>query len=270
MRWTFGGSLAIAVLSAAVNASSAPPAASAEVRVLDERPFVYEQPSLESPLVRRLYVGEIVVVVERVVASDKSYWLKAKLGNDQFGYVRADKVREPGTLPVKRWAPPEIVRDERPLAVGLKLGGEAMGAAINIRYQPFTRLGLSLTSGGVMDTKVKWHGTHNALGLYSCFVLWNLSPMIEMGVSSTTYSAGNAELRLINYYFMLGVEWMFGWGGFINAYGAYVHSLDTSVSFDYYDARAGAYQPGSFGSLEPKNGKYFTALRPGITVGYAF
>jgi hypothetical protein len=270
MRWTVVSSLGIASLCASTPASAAAAASSAEVRVVDERTFVYEQPSLESALIRRLYAGEVLTEVERVIAPDKAPWVKVKLGEQQYGYVRAEKVGAPGTLPVSTWAAPEIVRNLRPLALGLKVGGETMGAAVNIRYQPFTRLGLSFTSGGVMDTRVRWHGTHNALGLYSCFILWNLSPMIEMGVSSTTYGAGNSELRLINYYFVLGVEWMFNWGAFINVYASYIHSMDTTVAYSYADSHAGTYQPGSYGSLEPENGKSFTALRPGVTIGYAF
>jgi hypothetical protein len=57
---------------------------------------------------------------------------------------------------------------------------------------------------------------------------------------------------------------------FINVYGSYVHSLDTTVSYEYSDSRVGNYQPGSYGALEPGNGKTFTALRPGVTIGYAF
>jgi hypothetical protein len=126
-----------------------------------------------------------------------------------------------------------------------------------------------LPAGGVFKD-LNWGGTHLAAGIYSALVLWNLSPVLEIGFASTKYSSGRSTLSLTNSYFSAGAEWMFDWGGFIHAYVTYVHSIDISVSFDYADARAGTFEIATYGPLEPADGRAISLVRPGATIGYAF
>ena len=150
-------SLLAATLALALGASSATPATPQEVKVLHESAFVYEEPKADSLALRRLYPGEVVTATREVVAEDASRWLEIRLGESGVGYLRADRVGTPTTLPVKDWAGSKVVRDDRPLVLGARVGGETLGAGLNLRYQPFSRLGLSLTAGGVMEIDESFH-----------------------------------------------------------------------------------------------------------------
>src|SRR5207245_2207617 len=123
------------------------------------------------------------------------------LGNEANGFVRKDKLGPPTTLAVDTWRPPYFVRDERPFVIGARIAGETLGAGINIRYQPFTRLGASLTIGTLIDppTQQGVVGPSFGAGLYSAFLLFNVSPVVELGISSSTYGSGIASLQLLNF-----------------------------------------------------------------------
>ena len=94
--------------------------------------------------------------------------------------------------------------------------------------------------------------------------------MIELGLTNSTYGSGKSELGLTNFYILVGLEWMFDFGLFANVYVTYIHSIDSRVSFDYSDAVSGSLAMERYGSLQPKTGRDFKAVRPGLTIGYAF
>ncbi|MBI5549455.1 MAG: hypothetical protein HY901_36680, partial [Deltaproteobacteria bacterium] len=88
-------------------------------------------------------------------------------------------------------------------------------------------------------------------------------------VAFSSYSEESSNLGLINGYFLFGMEWMVGWGGFLGVNGLYLHSFKETVDFDYRDAQEGKLTVGSFGSMEPRNGK-FDSLGLVLAFGYAF
>ncbi len=252
-----------------------PPAS--EVHVTEDKAFLYESPDAESAVLRRLFRGEILIVTGELASADEVRWLRVQLGPAGLGYVRADKVGNPGEHPVERWKPAFVLRDERPLGVATRLGGEVPGLALQVRYQPFSRLGLSADIGfteGYLSTgfpsQFGVKGPHLGLAVFSCPVLHNLSPLIELGISSDSFSDGLSTLQLYNVHGAAGVEWMFDWGGFAQLALTYVHSIGEQVIFSYANARQGKLETGSFELLHLKDSGAYEQLRVGLTLGYAF
>src|SRR5262245_13062989 len=121
--------LTAALLHADAEISSSPN----EVRVIETSAVVYTEPDPRAPVLRRLYLGEVVTATTEVVAPDGTRWLQVALGAEAKGYVRKEKVGTPGTVPVEQLKPVYFVRDERPLVIGPRFGGETLGAGINVR-----------------------------------------------------------------------------------------------------------------------------------------
>lgn len=240
-----------------------------EMRVFDERTFIYEQPSLESPVIRRLFVGEVLQVVEDVQAEAESRWVKVSLGSERVGFVPAAWLGRSATVPTTRWRPPIVVRDERPLGIGVRVGGETLGTALHLRFQAFSRLGVCLKVGSVLDNW-RMRGTSLGGGVNTFLVLWNMAPMIEAGFVRSTYHKGLSTLALTNFYLTAGVEWMFDWGGFVNIHGTYLRSAAVEVVFEYADAKRGGLMPEKYGALDLRNEASFQSVRPGATLGYAY
>lgn len=244
--------------------------ATQEVRVIGDKAFVYEGPSRDAFVLRRAYVGELLMTDHVVDAPDGSRWYAVKLGEERRGYVSASQVGHPlSPMPQRPWVRNAVVRDARPLGIGLRALGETHGGALTVRYQAFSRLGTTFGGGSVID-KNKMRGTSLSAGLYSTFVLYNLSPIIEAGFARTSYHAGLSKLELTNFYLMAGIEWMFDFGFFANAFVTFIRSADVEVAYEYTDAQRGDMTVGNFGKLDLGDEPSFQSLQPGLTIGYAF
>jgi hypothetical protein len=245
-----------------------------ELRVIEAQAFVYEQPELKSSVLRRLYLGELVSPIEELTPTDGSHWISIRLGGEATGYVRKEKLGPPTLLPTDTWRAPYFVRDERPFVFGARVAGETLGMAINLRYQPFTRLGMSLSLGAVIDppTQKGAVGPSIGLGVYSAFLLSNLSPIIELGLSHATYSSGATSLELLNAYITAGAEYMADNGLFIHIYFTYVRGLSMGLSMPLSAANGSPLERPHFGWLDSwaQVGASFNFFFPGVTAGYAF
>lgn len=250
------------------------PAIAAELRVTERQAFVYETPDAKSPVLRRLYVGELVTGVEEIVSPDGSAWVAISLGGEDTGFVRKEKLGSPTTLPIDKWRPPYFVRDERPFVLGARVGGETLGAGINFRYQPFTRLGVSFTLGTVIDPDSPKGavGPTFSGGLYSAFLLYNISPTIELGFSSSTYSSGAVSLQLTNFYIAAGVEWMTDVGFFIGIHFSYVRGLGMNISLPLDAVNGDPIARPHFGWLDTwvQASSSLNYFLPAATIGYSF
>jgi hypothetical protein len=241
-----------------------------QASVVEERALVYEQPDLGSNVVRRLYPAEIVRVDGQLTTDDGRRWLRVRLGPEMLGYVEASRTIPTSELPQVRWRPSRVVRDERPLGIATRIGGETFGGGLNLRYLAFSRLGLSFTVGSVVDGEAM-RGTSLSGGLVSYIVLWNLSPMLEAGWSRVSYHAAPAILRVNLFYVTSGLEWMFDFGFFANVAVTYYRSIDAEVAFDYGEARAERFtMPEKFGALEIGEDGTLQGLKLGGALGYAF
>jgi hypothetical protein len=238
--------------------------------VEQERTFVYEQPDAQSPLLRRLYLGELVDVVARVQVDDGSDWVKISFGPQRAGFVRAGHLIKVGALPRERWHPSKIVRDEHPLGCEGVFWGETFGAMLKLRYLPFTRLGVTVGSGMVWENP-GLSGHSLSTGIVSHLALHNLSPVIEVGVISFSRTAGDRTLNVFGIYTRLGLEWMFDWGLFVSAGMSFLRSLDVNVSASWENRNTTSNADGTFGRLERHiDGNTLHAVEPTASIGYGF
>lgn len=235
-----------------------------------EDTVVFESPSATSPIIRRLFVGEVVKVEEYARDPDGKTWIKITIGKKRSGYVPKSKLGPAGSLPERLWNPPVIVRDERPLAAGIRGLGELFGAGLNLRYLPLTRIGVTFSVGSVLD-EWKMKGTAISGGLVSFIALENLSPMIEAGVSRVSYHDGPSILRVVSFYFTVGLEWMFRCGVYVNAGITYMRSMDVEIAVEWENANDGVTEPRNYGILgDIMQNDVFQAVRPSFGVGYGF
>ena len=218
----------------------------------------------------RLYPGEIVERVEALTAEDGSLWVEIALGADAVGYVPAEKLQPAGWFRRSRWRKTEIVRDERPLGMGLRGLGETYGASLNVRYLPLTRLGMTLGVGPVLESFVP-KGTALTVGFLFFGSTRNLSPYIDIDVTRLSYHDSRTKLQITALAITAGLEWMASWGGYLAAGVTYLRSMDISIVVKYDDARAGSTSAGQYGFFdEMLDGELFQAVAPSFTVGYGF
>lgn len=247
--------------------------------VVEDKTFVFEEPSALSNVMRRCYVGEIVRVVDEAVTTEGRPWVKVALGYDETGWVEASRVVPTGHFKLEQYRPERIIREELPVAVGMRLGGEGLGAGLLLRYQPFSRLGVAASFSGLIGndhgeigvlrpSTSPLHGTVIYAGLTSFLVLWNLSPLLELGMSRITYQQGQAKLTMTALDIGVGIEWMFNRGAFVGFGMHYVRSLTVDVSYSYNYARARTLTVESFSLLG--DGDQLEQVQPSITFGYAF
>jgi hypothetical protein len=235
-----------------------------------ERTFVYQQPSSESPVLRRLYLGELVRPLELVTDSDRKRWVKIPLGAASFGYVQADKLALAGKLPQHRYERPKVVRDDRPFSFGARGWGETFGTALNARYLPLTRLGMIVGVGAVLDEK-EVRGRSWSAALIAPLALTNLSPVVELGVVNLSYNDGASTLSVLAIYTSLGLEYAFDFGLYIGAGLTFTRSLSIDVSRSWQDRSSGPIPSPSFGSLgKAIHGSSLQTYRPTVTVGFSF
>ena len=244
-------------------------AATEYVQVEGQNAYVYEEPDKLSPILRRLYSGEIVKPVERISTSDGYKWVRVALGSAS-GYVSAEQLDKAAGLPETVWAPQRVLRHEMPLSLAFKGGGELFGAGLNLRHMSLTRLGLSFSVGPVLDHGAM-KGTAMSGGVVMCTALSNLSPIVETGFTRLSYHDAGSTLRMSAYYLSGGLEWMFGNGIYADLGVTYVRSMDVEIVYEYEDVRDGQVSVGSYGIFgAASEGASFQAARPMLTVGFAF
>ena len=232
--------------------------------------FVYRDPDNLSPVLRSLYVGEIVTIVERIRDKNDKTWFKIRLGKVETGYISASRLTAVGHVPETRWKPNRIVRDERPMSFGLRVFGEMFGVALNFRYLPLTRLGFTLNVGAVLDDW-KVRGTAWSGGLVVPVALTDITPILEAGITGIGYHEKDALLRIIAFYVTAGLEWMFDFGMYISAGVTYVRSIDVDWVIEWENARNENIEPGDYGSIgDALERNIFQVVRPSFNVGYGF
>jgi hypothetical protein len=237
--------------------------------VIADDSYVFEQPDGTSPILRRLYRGELLLPLEEVTTPWGGLWVRVQLGAGSHGYVRAAQVEPSSDLPREKWTPEIILRDERPLSLALRGGAQGVGAAVAIRYLPFTRLGLTLDIGPVLD---RWRprGTAFSFGLVSLPALWDVSPLFELGLTRLEYRASHSSLAVTAAYLTVGAEWMTSVGLFAGAGATYVRSLDLELTSPLAQARQSGCSADTYGVLDPGEGSVLQRLEPMVSVGYAF
>jgi Bacterial SH3 domain len=238
--------------------------------VEQEHTFVYEQPDPQSPVLRRLYLGELVDVVSSVHAADGSDWVKVSFGPQREGFVRSNHLVKAGSLPRERWQPTRIARDERPFGCAGAFWGETFGAMFKLRYLLFTRLGIALGSGMVWENP-GLSGRSLSLGIVSHLALHNLSPVVEVGAISFSRDSGDRTLNLLGIYTNIGLEWIFNWGLFLSAGMSFMRSIDISVAVNWENRNTTVNTDGTFGRLERHiKGNILYAVEPTWSIGYSF
>ena len=251
-----------------------------DATVIEERTFVFEQPSIIGNVLRRVYVGEVIRVLEQISTADGRHWVKVALGYDAVGYIEAARVTPTSHRDIVQYRPERVLREELPLAVGLRVGGETLGTGLLLRYQPFSRLGFTASFAGLLSSakgslglstglsNVALRGTAISGGLTSFIVLANVSPLLEFGLSRLAYDSDNATLDLTNFYVSGGVEWISERGIFAGIALTYTRSMSVEVSYDYEYARDKTLNVPKFGVLNSSD--VFQIIQPSVVVGYAF
>jgi hypothetical protein len=272
--WCLAIALGVGAVAGGAEASPAPATTTTSARemleVSQEDTLIYQSPSSEAPVVRRLYVGELVQGTERVVDPRGNVWIRVQLGSTTSGFVPASKTAHAGLLPETSWRPVKVVRDERPLGIGVRALGETLGSTLTLRYLPLTRLGITLGVGAVID-KGEMRGRTFTGGLVMHPLLGRVSPFVEVGLTSLAYADGPSTLHVLATYLTAGLEVMFEWGGFAAAGACFVRSVDVEIGYSWSDAHTGSTQPGPFGRLGGMiNGGVFQTIQPSITLGYGF
>ena len=239
--------------------------------VEQERTFVYEQPDPQSPVLRRLYLGELVDVVANVQADDGSDWVKVNFGPQRAGFVRANHLVKAGNLPLERWQPGQVVRDERPFGCEGVFWGETFGAMFKLRYLFFTRLGITVGNGMVWENP-GLAGRSMSLGIVSHLALHNFSPVVEVGlISFSRRGSGDQSLNVLGIYTNFHLEWMFNWGLFLSAGMSFMRSIDINVSMNWENRNTTSNTDGTFGALERHiNGSILYTVEPTWSIGYGF
>jgi hypothetical protein len=240
------------------------------LEVEQDKTFVYAEPDSLSAVVRKLYVGELVLALERVRTDENAEWIKLSLGSAQVGYARAEHFVHASGLPMTRWRPSSIVRDEKPFGVGGGMLGEFFGPSIKARYLFFTRLGLTMAGGLVMDGyKIK--GRSYGFGLVSHLLLHNVSPMVEVGLVNIAYHEDISTLNILGVYTHGGVEWMIDAGFFISVGVTFVRSLSIDVSYSWEDNLNMHPVPNTFGNVGSHiSSNTFYLFQPSLTAGFGF
>jgi hypothetical protein len=240
------------------------------LEVEQEKTFVYEEPNSLSSVLRKLYVGELVLAVERVRSAENAEWLKLRLGDAVTGYARAERFVPATGLPTSRYRPASVVRDDKPFGVGAGMLGETFGPFLKARYLFFTRLGLVVAPGLVFDGySVK--GRSLSFGLISHLSLHNLSPVVEVGVVNLSYGQDISTLNIWGLYTHGGLEWMLDAGFYITAGVTFVRSLDISVAYSWQDNNNPHPVPGTFGNVGSHiSNNNFYVVHPSVTVGWGF
>jgi hypothetical protein len=234
--------------------------------------ILYESPTKSSPVVRRVFPGEVLKIIETVQVEQREIWGKVFLSPNQVAYVEGSVLSRADSLPQEMWRPPQVLRNQLPVSFAAKGTGELFGPGLQFRYLPFTRLGINLGAGSVLDTG-RSKGFSVAYGLTCVLSMDNFSPFVETGTSTLTLNDGQSSLRISTFFVNVGVEWILRSGYFFGAGISYSRSYNIQVAYDfgYAKAFAGNLQVGDYGSFNGLSGsESLERLNPLFTVGYSF
>lgn len=234
--------------------------------------IIYESPMTMSAVVRRAFPGEVLKVTEFIKTDQGDTWGKVFLSPAQSGYVQGMHLANSGNLQQSIWQPEEVLRSKMPFSFAAKGPAEFFGPALQFRYLPFTRLGLSAGAGSVID-QGKTAGFSVAYGLICILSMKNISPFVETGVSTLTFTDDHSTLKISSFYINAGVEWIFRNGYYLGAGVSYNRSYNAQLSYDYGYARSsgGAMKVGNYGSFTSVEGAdSLQRLNPLLLVGYSF
>lgn len=234
--------------------------------------MLYEQPSIQSPIVRRVFIGEVLKVIESIKTEQGEVWGKVYLSPTQVGYIQSMYYNSTNAIEQTYWVPKEVLRNQMPFSLYLKGPSETFGAALMLRYLPFTRIGLTAGVGSVIDDgQIK--GSTMSYGAVFMLSTNDISPFVETGSSTLTYNDTRSTLRISTFYVNAGVEWIFKSGYYFGAGVSYIRSYEVQIEFNYSYAKnssssltIGNY--GSFGKLDGPSS--LQQLNPMVVIGYSF
>jgi opacity protein-like surface antigen len=234
--------------------------------------LLYESPSTASAIIRRVFEGEVLKIVETVKTEQGEIWGKVVLSPNQAGYLQGVYFVNGGSLQQQMWKPEEVLRSQMPFSFAAKGTAELFGPGLQFRYLPFTRLGITVGAGSTLDNG-RLNGFTYAYGLTFLLSTKSLSPFVETGTSTLTLTDGQSTLRISSFYINAGVEWILRSGYFVGLGISYNRSYNVQVSFDYSYAKAsnGNLSTGNYGSFTGLDGsESLQKLDPIFLAGYSF
>jgi hypothetical protein len=234
--------------------------------------LLYEAPSTISPIARRILAGEVLKIIGTVKTENGEVWGKVYLAPNVIAYLPGSYFTNAGSVPQQMWQPEEVLRTQKPFSFAAKGTSELFGPGIQARYLPFTRLGITVGGGSVLDDG-RAKGFSVAYGIICLISTGNFSPFVETGTSTLTFNDAQSTLRIQTFYINAGVEWIMHSGYFIGAGISYNRSYNVQVAFDYSYAKAssGTLKTGNYGSFGNIDGsESFQRLNPLFLAGYSF
>jgi hypothetical protein len=234
--------------------------------------LIYESPISSSPIVRRVFTGEVLKITDTVKTPRGEIWGKVFLSPNQTGYIQGMYFANSGSLQIEIWQPQDVLRSQLPFSFAAKGPAELFGPGLQFRYLPFTRLGIVVGAGSVLDNG-RTKGFSVAYGLTCILSMKNFSPFVETGSSILTFKDQNSSLSISTFYINAGVEWILRSGYFVGVGLSYNRSYKTQVTYDYSYAKAsnGALKVGDYGSYSDFDGaESLERLNPLFIAGYSF
>jgi hypothetical protein len=240
--------------------------------ITERNVLLYESPSTTSPIVRRIFPGEIIKIVETLKTEQGEVWGKVFISPLQVGYIKGIYFKNSGSLQMQLWKPEEVLRNKMPFSFALKGPSEFFGPGLQFRYLPFTRLGFTVGAGSVLDSGSS-KGFSVAYGLTCLLSMGNFSPFVETGSSTLTFNDSHSTLRISTFYINAGVEWIISSGYFWGLGLNYNRSYNVQVAYDYAYAKtnSGSLTVGKYGSFSGVDGnESLQRLNPLLFLGYSF
>ncbi|MCB0394101.1 MAG: hypothetical protein KDD25_06060 [Bdellovibrionales bacterium] len=234
--------------------------------------LLYEKPTTLSPIVRRMFPGEVVKITEVISGSKGEKWGKVYLSPKQEAYIQGSYFENSGSVDIKSWEPEEVLRSQMPFSFSVKGTGELFGPGLQFRYLPFTRFGFTIGAGSVLD-EGKGKGFSVAYGFTGMLSMGNFSPFVETGSSTLTISDGHSTLKISSFYINAGVEWIIRSGYYFGLGVSYNRSYSVQVSYDYgyADSKDGELKVDDYGSFGNLDGpESLQRLNPIALIGYSF
>lgn len=264
--------LSLIILACFANSSLAQEHEPVFATIIAKNVLLYENPTTSSPIVRRVFAGEVLKITETVKTEQGDIWGKVFLSPTQFGYIQGNYFANSGSLQQQMWRPEEVLRSQMPFSFAAKGSGELFGPGLQFRYLPFTRLGLTIGAGTILDNG-KSQGYSVAYGLTCLLSTKGFSPFVETGTSTLTFNDGQSTLKISSFYINAGVEYIFRSGYFFGAGVSYNRSYNVQVSYDYSYAKAssGNLTTGNYGSYTGVQGsESLQRVNPIFLAGYSF